>query len=69
VSRLTDEQEKHVEDLCRNIWQMASQAPHDFVGEQRDFYLPKLQHAMVCVGMIFSAQMARVVDEKDQGAT
>lgn len=50
-----------METLCRAIWEMNKQAPHDFGGEQREFYLKRLMDAMLAASTLFPAQMAVVV--------
>lgn len=57
---MTDKQQ--IETLCRNLWEMVKQAPHDFGGEQREFYLPRLRDCVVAAGTLFPAQFARVVE-------
>ncbi len=50
---------KQIDDLCKAIWEMSKQAPHDFGGEQREFYLARLQTAMISAANLFPAQFAR----------
>lgn len=56
---------EQIDALCRAIWQMARQAPHDLGGEQRDFYLPRLNEAMVAAAVLFPAQFARITQEDE----
>lgn len=53
------EKQQQIDDLCKAIWEMSKQAPHDFGGEQREFYLARLQKAMVSAALLFPAQFAR----------
>jgi len=55
--------------LCRLLFEMLQQAPSDFAGEQRAFYLPRLRDAMVLATELFPQHMARAVEKimEDEG--
>jgi len=52
---------KDIQTLCLAIWEMNKQAPHDFGGEQREFYLPRLGDCMMAAAKLFPAQFSQVV--------
>lgn len=63
---MSTEKAKAIDDLCQAVWDMSKQAPHDFVGEHRDFYLPLLQQSMVAAAILFPAQFGRAMSHDEQ---
>lgn len=61
-----NEKGKNIEVICKTIYEMIAQAPHDFCGEQREFYLPRLRDAFCSAGMLFPQQMARAIESSDE---
>ncbi len=55
--------------MCRLIYEMVAQAPGDFCGEQREFYLPRMRDLLVLAGELDGQFMARavsdIIDEED----
>jgi len=52
-------QREQADLLCRVIWEMAENAPHDLIGEHRDFYLPRIQKALLAIGVLYPIPLAR----------
>lgn len=44
--------------LCDHVYAMSRQAPHDFGGEQREFYIPRLHECLVALAVLFPEDMA-----------
>lgn len=59
---------EHIDTLCKALWEMLNQAPHDLCGEQREFYLSRMRDSFVAATTLFPQQMTRVVaaDEPDE---
>lgn len=55
-----------IDVLCKHIWEMNKQAPHDFGGEQREFYIPKLNECMLSLAMLFPLQFGTVVLDSEE---
>jgi hypothetical protein len=61
--------QEHIERVCKAAWEMARQAPHDFGGEQRDFYLPRLNQLIISLAILFPSQVADAVTDEDDATT
>jgi hypothetical protein len=53
--------EEQIETLCKAVWEMCKQAPHDLSGEQHEFYLSRLTNCMLAAAQLFPAQFSAEV--------
>jgi hypothetical protein len=53
--------DQHIKTLCKAIWEMCQNAPHDLCGDHRRFYIPRLTDAMTAAARLFPADFARAM--------
>lgn len=57
------EKKKAAKELVHAVVQMIQQAPHDFCGEQREFYLPRMRDAFTAVAQLFPEELIGAMGE------
>jgi len=63
ASRSIVEGADDLDDAIRCVIESATQAPHDFGGEQREWHCPRLSRAMALLMKLFPMHAARAVLE------
>lgn len=57
--------ENEINALCKAVFEMNKQAPYDFCGEQREFYLPRLTECLVNIAKLFPKQLSRYATDAE----